>query len=158
MDPFQNPKEKHCCPSYRGDQHPPCGLVYGYRTRHLYFLSGSFIRCYKTRLIVCGCRTVGFDRFRRLRVKNLHNCKSKKSKIDLWGVKLQDKVPSIFVRDEIFENIRRTQRSNKGKHRASLCSSFVFYWDFRRFRPEHEYFGRYAVTLLLINRFLIFWT
>ena len=78
------------------------GLVYGYRTRYfcyLYFLPGSVVRLYILRLILSACRSVWFSRFRRLRVKNLHNFKSKKSRIDLWGVKLQHKVPSIFVRD-----------------------------------------------------------
>ena len=56
---------------------------------YLYFLPGFGNRCNKTRLIVCACRTVGFGRFRRLRTENLHNFKSKKSRIDLWGVKLQ---------------------------------------------------------------------
>ena len=101
------------------------------------------------------------NRFHRLRVKNLHNCKSKKSRIDLWGVKLQHKVRSIFVRDEIFENIRRTQRIDKGKHKgcyASLCKSFVFDWNFRKFRPEQKCLGLYVVTLRILYRFLIFWT
>ena len=64
----------------------------------------------KTRLIISACRTVDSNRFQRLRVKNLHNVTSKKSRIDLWGVKLQHKVRSNFVRDEIFENISQNAK------------------------------------------------
>ena len=65
-------------------------------TRDLYFLPGSGSRWYKTRLILCACRTVGFNRFRRLRGKNLHNFESKKSRNGLLEVKLQHKVQNIF--------------------------------------------------------------
>ena len=92
-------------------------------------------------------------------MKNLHNFKSKKSRIDLWGVKLQHKVPSIFVRDEIFENSSQTQRTCKRIHSIPyvyLCESFVFASYFRTFCPEQKYLGFYVVALLPINRFLIF--
>ena len=59
------------------------GRFYGSRARYfwyLYFLPGCGDRWDKTRLILCACRTVGFDRFRRLRVKNLHNFVSKNSR------------------------------------------------------------------------------
>ena len=86
---------------------------------------------------------------------------SKKSRIYKVYAKLQHKVQGIFVRDEIFENIRRTQRIDKGKHNecyASLCKSFVFDWIFRKFRPEQKCLGLYVVTLRILYRFLIFWT
>ena len=130
-------------------------------TRDLYFLPGLGIRWYKTRLIISACRTVLFGRFRRLRVENLHNFMSKKSRNGLWGAKLQDKVPSIFVHDEIFENCSQTQRICKGMHSIPyvyLCQSFVFALYFRKLRHEQKYLGLYPVTLLPINRFWIFWT
>ena len=49
-----------------------------------------------------GYRFARVSRFRRLRVKILHNFKSKKSKIRLLEVKLQYKVWNIFLRGEIF--------------------------------------------------------
>ena len=45
------------------------------------------------------------------------------------------KVRSIFVRDEIFEKISRTQRIDKGKHKGCFSShwkSFVFDWNFQK--------------------------
>ena len=54
------------------------------------------------------------SRVHRLRVKNLHNFKSQKSRIDLWGVKLQHKARSILARGEIFENSSQTERICKG--------------------------------------------
>ena len=60
----------------------------------------------------------------------------KKIKIDLWGVKLQHKVPSIFVRDEIFENIRRIQRVDKGKHRHPFTNPLCLTGIFEIFVPN----------------------
>ena len=76
----------------------------------------------KTRLIICACRTVGFNRSRRLRGKNLHNFVSKKSRIDKLFAKLQHKVRGIFVRDEILENYSQTQRICKGFHSINRCT------------------------------------
>ena len=130
-------------------------------TRDPYFLPRCVDRCHKTRLILCACRTVGFNRFRRLRGKNLHNFVSKKSRIDKLFAKLQHKVRGIFVRDEIFENSSQTQRICKGMHSIPyvyLCQSFVFALYFRKFCPEQKCLGLYVVTSLPINRFWIFWT
>ena len=131
------------------------------RTRHSYVKLHPGPRYNILRLILCACRTIGCNRFRRLRGKKLHNFVSKKSRIAKLVAKIQHKVHGIFVRDEIFENIRRTQRLDKGKHNecyASLCKSFVFDWNFRKFRPEQKCLGLYAVSLRIIYRFLIFWT
>ena len=130
-------------------------------TRDLYFLPHCGHRWYKTRLILCACRTVGFNRFRRLRGKNLHNFVSKKSRIDKLFAKIQHKVRGIFVRDEIFEKSSQTQRICKGRHSIRyvyLCQAFVFALYFRKFHPEQKCLGLYVVSLRIIYRFLIFWT
>ena len=130
-------------------------------TRDLYFLPRCVSRWYKTRLILCACRTVGFSRFRRLRVKILHNVMSKKSRIDKVFGKLQHKVRGIFVRDEIFENSSQTQRICKGMHIIPYvyrCQSFVFALCFQKCCPEQKYLGLYVVTLRILYRFLVFWT
>ena len=122
-------------------------------------LSAKWALANKTRLIISVWRTVDSNRFQRLRVKNLHNCMSKKSRIDKVFAKLQHKVRGIFVRDEIFENSSQTQRICKGMHSIPyvyLCQSFVFALYFRKFCTEQKCLGLYAVPLRIIYRFQIF--
>ena len=136
-----------------------CGSIHRVRTQDSYAGLHPGTRYHILRLIICACRTVWFGRFRRIR--DLHNFRSKKSTNYLWGVKLQHKVPSIFVHDKIFENSSQTQRTCKRIHSIPyvyLCESFVFASYFRTFCPEQKYLGFYVVALLPINRFLIFWT
>ena len=122
-------------------------------------VSAKWALANKTRLIISAWRTVHSNRFQRHRMKNRHNFKSKKSRIYLWGVKLQDKVRSIFVRYEIFENIRGTQRNDKGKRKHPFANPLCLTGIFENSVPNnHEYFGLYDVTLLPINRFWNFWT
>ena len=112
------------------------GSIHGVRTQDSYAGLHPGTRHHILRLIICACRTVVFGRFPRIRVKNLHTFKSKKSRINLWGVKLQDKVRSIFVRYEIFENIRRTQRIDKGKHKHPFANPLCLTGIFENFVPN----------------------
>ena len=96
------------------------------------------------------------NRFRRLRVKILHNFKPKKSKIDLWGVKLQHKAWRIFLRGEIFRESKANDKDLQRDACICLCKYSVFALDSRKISPRKKIFRLYVVILLPINRFWIF--
>ena len=102
------------------------------------------------------------NQFQRLRVKNLHNFKSNKSRIDLWGVKLHHKVRSIYVWHGIFENPSQTQRICKGMLMFTfvnpLCSPYISKISYRskilrtlscNFTPHKYSISRLSSTRLL---------
>ena len=111
-------------------------LIHGARTRDSYAGLHPGNRHNILRLILCACRTVWSGRFRGLRTKNLHNFKSKKSRIDLWGVKLQHKARrknpsrkfSSFQNFEFFHSKMYEKWDEKSK--------FFEFFDLENFRPK----------------------
>ena len=59
---------------------------------------------------------------------------------------------------KILENIRQTQRIDKGNHKHPFANLLRLTEIFEIFRPEEKYFGLYVVTLLIFYGFLKFWT